>query len=178
MAEKEAEQRGRNTETARVVERNIAALLSRRAAEEKALGWQDQVAAAITGFAGTMTFVWIHAALFSGWIAWNLVPGLPRFDPSLVMLAMFASVEAIFLSTFILITQNRMQAQADQRADLALQINLLAEHEITRLLQMMSEIGDRLGSETARRRELDELKKDVRPEEVLSALERHDEENG
>lgn len=85
---------------------------------------------------------------------------------------MIASVEAIFLSTFILITQNRMQAQADRRANLALQINLLSEHEITRLVQMVSEIGKRLGSETAARSDLNDLKKDVRPEDVLDALDR------
>ena len=157
-----------------LVERNIAALLDRRAAEEAALGWQERLAAAITSFAGTMTFVWIHLAFFGAWIIFNLIPGLPHFDPSLVMLAMIASVEAIFLSTFILITQNRMQAQADRRADLALQINLLAEHEVTRLVQMVSEIGQRLGAPSARQADLQELKQDVRPEQVLGAIERQE----
>ena len=130
------------------------------------------MATAITSLAGTMTFVWVHAVIFGTWIAINLIPGLPHFDSSLVILAMIASVEAIFLSTFILITQNRMQAQADRRANLALQINLLSEHEITRLVQMVSEIGKRLGSETAARSDLNDLKKDVRPEDVLDALDR------
>jgi uncharacterized membrane protein len=158
--------------TTYIVDRNIEALLARRAEEEKQLGWQERLAATITAFAGTMTFVWIHALIFGAWIVTNLVPGLPHFDPSLVILAMAASVEAIFLSTFILITQNRMQAQADRRADLALQINLLSEHEITRLVQMVSEIGDRLGSETAKRSDLKDLKQDVKPEDVLDALDR------
>jgi uncharacterized membrane protein len=65
-----------------------------------------------------------------------------------------------------------MQAQADRRADLALRINLLSEHEITRLVQMVSEIGDRLGSETAKRNDLKDLKKDFTPEDVLDALDR------
>jgi uncharacterized membrane protein len=158
--------------TTHIVDRNIEALLARRAEEDKQLGWQEGLAAAITALAGTMTFVWIHAVVFGLWIITNLVPSLPHFDPSLVILAMAASVEAIFLSTFILITQNRMQAQADRRANLALQINLLSEHEITRLVQMVSEIGDRLGSETAKRSDLKDLKKDVRPEDVLDALDR------
>ena len=68
-----------------------------------------------------MIFVYIHLIGFGIWIIVNLgwTP-LPTFDPTLVVLAMFASVEAIFLSTFVLITQNRMAAQADRRADLDL----------------------------------------------------------
>jgi uncharacterized membrane protein len=58
---------------------------------------------------------------------------------------MVASVEAIFLSTFILISQNRMAAAADKRADLDLQINLLAEHEVTKLIALVSSIADRTG---------------------------------
>ena len=74
-----------------------------------------------------MRFVMIHALLFGAWIVWNLgwIPGLPPFDPTFVVLAMVASVEAIFLSTFVLITQNRMAAMADKRADLDLQVSLL-----------------------------------------------------
>ena len=162
--------------TAELVERNIAALLSRRAADEQALGWQERLAGAITSFAGSMAFVWLHLAVYGGWIAANLgvLPGVPAFDPSFVTLAMAASVEAIFLSTFILITQNRMQAQADRRADLNLQISLLAEHEVTRLVQMVSEIGDRLGAPAAQQPGLDELKEHVKPETVLDAIERHE----
>jgi uncharacterized membrane protein len=166
----------RNARTAELVERNIAALLSRRAANEQALGWQEWLAGVITTFAGSMAFVWLHLAIYGGWIAANLgvLPGVPPFDPSFVILAMAASVEAIFLSTFILITQNRMQAQADRRADLNLQISLLAEHEITRLVEMVSEIGDRLGAPAAQHPGLDELKEHVKPETVLDAIERQE----
>ena len=79
--------------------------------------------------------------LFGFWIVANLdwVPGVPAWDPSFVVLAMAASVEAIFLSTFVLISQNRMAA--DKRADLDLQVSLLAEHEVTRLRH--AGVGDR-----------------------------------
>src|SRR5205814_1746832 len=107
---------------AQVVERNIRALLMRHYREEQQAGWQERLANSITRFTGSMRFVYLHLALFSLWIIVNL-PGvpLPHFDPTFVMLAMVASVEAIFLSTFILITQNRMTAQAEKRADLDLQ---------------------------------------------------------
>lgn len=73
-------------------------------------------------------------AVYGFWILANLgwIPGVPKFDPTFVVLAMEASVESLFLSTFILITQNRMMAQADKRADLNLQISLLSEHEVNR----------------------------------------------
>jgi uncharacterized membrane protein len=164
--------------TGKVLDRNIEALLAHRAEQDRKLTWQEKLAQAITGFAGSMTFVWLHLAAYGAWIVVNLglVPGAPRFDPSFVVLAMVASVEAIFLSTFILITQNRMQAQADRRADLNLQISLLAEHEITRLIKMVAEMGERMNINTAQHPELGELKKDVHPEKVLDKIERREAE--
>jgi uncharacterized membrane protein len=119
-----------------------------------------------------MPFVYLHLLLFGGWIIANL-PGvpLPHFDPTFVALAMVASVEAIFLSTFILITQNRMTAQAEKRADLDLQISLLAEHEITRLITLTMAIATHLGLDTGHDPELAELAQDVAPEQVLDAME-------
>jgi uncharacterized membrane protein len=161
-----------NTDINRLVQRNISALLARRKAEEADLSWQERAAERITRFAGSMPFVWLHAFMFGSWVAINLgvIPGVAPFDPTFVVLAMVASVEAIFLSTFILITQNRMQAQADRRADLNLQISLLAEHEITRLVEMTAEIGRRMDIASAKKPELEELKRDVRPEGVLETL--------
>jgi uncharacterized membrane protein len=123
-----------------------------------------------------MRFVWLHLALYGSWVAVNLgwLPVLPRFDPTFVVLAMIASVEAIFLSTFILIAQNRSQAEADRRADLSLQVNLLAEQEITRLVRIVSEIGARMDVPDARHPELEELKKEVQPEQVLKTIEDRD----
>jgi uncharacterized membrane protein len=97
---------------------------------------------------------------------------LPKFDPTFVVLAMVASVEAIFLSTFVLITQNRMAALVEKRAELDLQVSLLAEHEITRLIHLVSAIGEHLGLEEANDPELAELKKDVHPERVLDKIDR------
>jgi uncharacterized membrane protein len=82
---------------------------------------------------------------------------------------MVASVEAIFLSTFVLISQNRMGAAADKRADLDLQISLLAEHEITRLATLVAAIADRMDVKTDA--DLEEIALDVAPETVLDELE-------
>jgi uncharacterized membrane protein len=161
------------SELARIVERNIEALLARRKAEERQLSFQERIAERITSFTGSMKFVWLHVIVYGLWIAINLgaIPFIPKFDPTFVILAMEASVEAIFLSTFILITQNRMMAQADKRADLNLQISLLAEHEITRLIKVISEIGERMHVQAAQHPELRELKEDIQPERVLDTIE-------
>jgi uncharacterized membrane protein len=158
---------------AQVVERNIKALLQRQQAEDKRRSWQDRIADAVTNFTGSMAFVFIHLALFGLWIAWNLGwLGLKPFDPSFVVLAMFASVEAIFLSTFVLISQNRMAALADKRADLDLQVSLLSEHEITRLVILVTEIARKMNIEAADDPEIPELAKDVHPERVLDTIEK------
>lgn len=98
---------------------------------------------------------------------------LPKFDPTFVVLVMFASVEAIFLSTFVQISQNRMAAQADKRADLDLQVSLLAEHEVTRLVTLVKQIARKLEIQESENPELTELEKDVQPENVLDAIEEH-----
>jgi len=154
-----------------VMERNIRTLVERRQREELEEPREVRLADAITRFTGSMAFVYIHALLFGGWIVANLpsVPW-PKFDPTFVVLAMFASVEAIFLSTFVLISQNRMQERADKRADLNLQISLLGEHEITRLISLVKRIAEKQGVEASRDPELHELEQDVAPEKVLDAL--------
>lgn len=162
------------SEMAQVVERNITALLEKRRTEERQKPLDERLADAVTGFAGSMRFVYIHIALYGLWLIVNMgwLPPLSPFDPEFVKLAMVASVEAIFLSTFILISQNRMTALADKRADLDLQISLLSEHEVTRLIRLVDEIAHKLGIDEAKSPELAELKKDVAPEAVLDKMEK------
>jgi uncharacterized membrane protein len=156
-----------------VLARNIRTMEKRRDREEVTATLEVRVADAITHFTGSMRFVYLHLALFGLWVIFNLglIPSVPQFDPSFVILAMVASVEAIFLSTFILISQNRMAAAADKRADLDLQINLLSEHEVTKLIALVSSIADRMGVKTEVDPEVDELKQDVAPEAVLDEIE-------
>ena len=114
----------------------------------------------------------MHLALYGFWIVANLgwIPGVPRWDETFVVLAMIASVEAIFLSTFVLITQNRMAASAEKRAELDLQIGLLTEHEITKVVAMVDAIADHLGIRHEAKEEVEELKRNVAPEAVLDAI--------
>jgi uncharacterized membrane protein len=154
------------------LERNISALAERRRREQASASPQDKLAEAISHFAGSIAFVAIHLVLVAGWVAINLkaVPGIGAFDPSFVILATFASVEAIFLSTFILISQNRASAVADKRADLDLQIGLLAEHEVTHLIKLVTAIAKQLDVREGDHPELKELRRTVAPEAVLERL--------
>lgn len=155
------------------LDRNIAALKRRRAEQAREATLEQKIAEGITRFTGSIRFVYIHVLLFGGWIAANLgiVPFIRPWDPTFVILAMIASVEAIFLSTFVLISQNRMFAENDRRADLDLQINLLAEHEVTKIIAIVSAIAARLDIPMPAAQEIDELKNDVAPEAVLDAIE-------
>jgi uncharacterized membrane protein len=165
---------GQDTSGSRRLDRNIDALLQRRKQEEKQSSLQEKVAQIITRFAGSMTFVYLHIVIFGVWILGNLgfIPLFPVFDPSLVILAMEASVEAIFISTFVMISQNRMAAADDKRADLNLQISLLVEHEVTQILTLVAALAEKGGVADAAAGELEELKQDVAPEEVLDHIER------
>jgi uncharacterized membrane protein len=166
-------QSGTQPHMAEIVERNIASLLEQRKQEEQNKSAQDKIADMITRFAGSMAFVYIHLCLFGIWIIWNLGwLGLPPFDESFVVLAMFASVEAIFLSTFVLISQNRASIQADKRADLDLQVGLLSEHEVTHLITLVRAIAKKMDIEDAYHPELEELAQDIRPENVMETMDR------
>ncbi len=159
----------------RVLSRNIEELRRRREQERQHAGAQQRAAAAITGFVGTMPFAYLHVAIISAWTIINmgLVPGVARFDASFVGLATAVSVEGIFLTTFVLISQNRDAKLADRRAELDLQINLLAEHEVTKLISLVREIAVRQGIEI-NPAEIGELERDVAPEAVANELERSD----
>jgi uncharacterized membrane protein len=153
--------------------RNIDALHERQRRDEENAKLQDKLAAGVTAFTGSMTFVYVHLAILVLWVGINtrLIPFLPPFDRTFVILATAASVEAIFLSTFVLISQNRAAKAADRRADLDLQINLLAEHEVTQLIALTTAIAEKLGVEHSKDPALEELQKDVAPEAVLDTLE-------
>ena len=161
-----------------VLERNIRSLQQRREREEANAKWEERIADAITRFTGSMVFVYLHLAGFGFWIIVNMgwIPGVPQWDPSFVILAMIASVEAIFLSTFVLISQNRMAAVADKRADLDLQISLLAEHEVTRLITLVTALANHMGVKTDIDEEVSELEQDVAPDAVLDEIESQTEE--
>src|SRR3990172_3864158 len=165
---------GADTALSATIERYIRTIINLRlkAARERTL--QDRIADLITGFSGRMLFVYVHIAWFALWLLLNTGRlGIRPFDPfPYGLLTMIVSLEAIFLSTFVLISQNRMSVQAEHRADLDLHIDLLAEYELTRVLQMLDAIQGKMGIENDQDAELTELESETKPEEVLAEIER------
>ena len=163
----------RHPALASVLEKNIRTVIAQKERVARGRSLQDRLADLITEFSGQMNFAHLHLLWFAGWIVWNLGGfGLKPFDPyPFGLLTMIVSLEAIFLSTFVLISQNRMGEDANRRANLHLQIGLLSEHEITRALQMLEQIQEKIGIVQEPGTDLKELEKEVRPEDVLKEIE-------
>ncbi len=155
------------------IRRNIENLRRRHKRELQDTSRDEKIADAISRLSGSMMFVYIHAALVIIWVIWNTgtMASLRPFDPTFVILATVASVEAIFLSTFVLISQNRVALQTSRRDELELHMTLLAERETTRLLSLVLAIARKLEIEDARDPELDELQKTVEPDQILDHIE-------
>ena len=122
------------------MERNVRAIarLEREAMAERSSG--DRLSDAITWVAGSSGFVAAHIIFFTVWITLNvgMVASVPVFDPyPFSFLTLVVSLEAIFLSIFVLMSQNRAARLADRRAHLDLQVDLLAERELTAMLHML-----------------------------------------
>lgn len=110
----------------------------------------------ITSVAGSGPSLVLHMVLFAGWIVANTrwIPGLEPFDPfPFPFLTMTVSLEAIFLALLVLASQNRLASQSDKRAELDLQIDLLAEREMTAVLQLLRDIAGHLHVQTSLTRE-------------------------
>ena len=163
-----------NPALSNVIERNIRTIIDLRLQAARARGLQDRLADAITAFSGRMVFVYAHIVWFGLWFVLNTGRfGVPPFDPfPYGLLTMVVSLEAIFLATFVLISQNRLSAEAEHRADLDLHIGLLTEHELTRVLQMLDIMQDKMGIKNHADSELADLEMETRPEDVLAEIER------
>ena len=164
-----------------IIRKNISAVIEMQRKETEAHTLQDKIADTITKFAGSMAFLFIHTVWFGAWILLNVglieIPPLSNFDPfPFGLLTMVVSLEAIFLSTFILISQNRDAVVSAQRAELDLQVNMLAEQKATKVLEVLDQIAQQLNNMSNRFNfapdpELDALKQSPAPKEVLKAME-------
>jgi uncharacterized membrane protein len=159
---------------AEVVRENVRTIAQLEEAARDARTPTDRSIDAISRFCGSLAFVYVHAIWFGLWIAINLSPiRAIRFDPfPFGLLTMVVSLEAIFLSTFILITQNRQAQMADRRNHLDLQINLLAEQENTKMLKMLAAIHQQLGIREEDP-EVAVLEQATKPAKVVQEIERY-----
>ena len=163
-----------NPALSKVIERNIRTIIQLRTKASRERTLQDRIADAITSFSGRMIFAYVHIAWFGIWILLNTGRfGMGAFDPfPYGLLTMIVSLEAIFLSTFVLISQNRLAEETERRADLDLHIGLLTEHELTRVLQMLDVIQEKLGISDHANSDLADLEMETKPEDVLAEIQR------
>jgi uncharacterized membrane protein len=122
------------------LEKNVRAIACLEESAMAARSLADRLSDFLTRIAGSATCVALHAIGFTVWIVVNvgLVPRVPPFDPyPFSFLTLVVSLEAIFLAIFVLMSQNRAARLADRRAHLDLQIDLLAERELTAALHML-----------------------------------------
>jgi uncharacterized membrane protein len=158
---KDTEEQQRLSETQNLqVKKNIDSILQLEKDNVHSRSVAGRLADKVTSFAGSMPFIIFHLIWFCVWLLLNLdlFPGLKPFDPfPFSFLTLVVSLEAIFLSLLVLMSQNQMTKVADKRANLDLQINMLAEQEATVTLRILKRISDHLGLEEEVDEEMEEL---------------------
>src|SRR5665213_2151090 len=153
-----------------LTERNIALIAALEASEKSKRTLSDRMVDRITSFCGNLSFVWVHAMIFTAWIALNAYHVF-AFDPyPFNLLSMAVSAEAIFLTTFVLISANRERRMSERRAHLDLQINLLSEQENTAIISMLVTIQEKLGI-TKNDRETELMMETTEPSNLVQQIE-------
>jgi uncharacterized membrane protein len=165
-----------------ILDRNIQALIHLRKDNDQVRGWHERVVYSLAAFIGSLRFIYLHFAVLIGLfvLAWwasaasiihgEVMPIVEKFP--LTSLAGLASIEAIFLSTLVLINQRRTNELVERREDLDLQVSLITEHEITRLLHVCDMIAKHLNLNTdSMISDLAEANQDLSPEMVLNRIE-------
>jgi uncharacterized membrane protein len=132
----------------------------------------DRIGSFVARFAGSIYFALVHVVLVIAWIAVNSVPGLPHWDPyPFTLLTMWASLEGVFIASFILIAQNYAMRLSERRAQLDLQVNLLAEQETTQALKLLEEIARKVGAQSGQDAEVAALAEATRLETLAEQIE-------
>ncbi len=139
---------------------------AKRTATERFADW-------MTDKFGSITFLLFNVIWFAAWVLINTdsIKGLPAFDPyPFNLLTMVVSLEAIFLSIFVLIYQNRASKIGDLREEIDLQINVIAERELTKVLKMLAAISEKHGIDVANDPELKKMLKSVSTDQLEKTL--------
>ena len=156
-----------------LTERNISTIVRLDDAATRNRSNADRIAGGIARFCGSMPFVWLHVVWFSSWVLINSLPRFPHFDPyPFTFLTLVVSLEAIFLSTFILISENHSSRQSERRNHLDLQINLLAEQENTKMLNLLEQIAGKMGLSVDDNPSLKVLDQATNPEKLAEQIEK------
>ena len=157
-----------------LTQRNIELIATLEHVEAAKRSWAERVSDLVTRFGGSLPFLYLHVGWFGGWLLWNLTPHVPRalqFDPApFPLLNLLVALEAVLLSTFILMSQRRQDQLADRRNHLDLQINLLSEQENSKMLAMLAALMRHQGL-ALDDPELAALQEATRPEVLVQQLE-------
>ena len=156
-----------------VVDRNMRALAELAEAQRRDKSMQDKFAILVSRFAGQMRFVYVHLFVFGLWIIANtrFMSTAYHFDPHLNGLNTLATLEAIFLATFVLIAQNRMSETEEIRNHLDVQVSLLTEEETTQILRLVAKIGEKMDIAEANDPEIKHLIRNIRAGELIEQIE-------
>jgi uncharacterized membrane protein len=155
---------------------NVEAISKLEEAQREQRTPTDRIADVIAKFCGSMTFVWVHVVWFGVWIGYNLLPGVKHIDPfPFTFLTLVVSLEAIFLSTFILISQNHDTRISERRNHLDLQINLLTEQENTMMINMLRAIAEKVGVDLSNDSMVEVMGEEVQPDRLVQQIEQHEE---
>ena len=173
MKSKSPEQYRHPKSVEELTEQNISAVIEMERAAKSQRSRADRVADFISGFCGTMAYVTFHAVWFTVWILWNTVLSSHPFDPfPFPFLTLVVSLEAIFLTTFILISGNRKARVDERRNHLDLQIDLLSEQENTKMLTLLKGIANKLGVGAKRDPSLAVLEQATDPDKLIEQIDR------
>jgi uncharacterized membrane protein len=167
----------RNPSVDELTQQNIEAIIKLEEAAKGNRSRSELIAETIAKFCGSMRFVWVHVIWFSAWVFVNIVPGIKHIDPfPFTFLTLVVSLEAIFLSTFILISQNHDTRISERRNHLDLQINLLSEQENTKMIGMLQAIAKKVGADLGYDSHLEQLSQETQPEKLVEQIERREED--
>jgi uncharacterized membrane protein len=156
-----------------LISRNVDSIIDLEKAAQADQTPADRVADTITRFCGSMFFVWFHVGWFVVWIVANTIFLKKPVDPfPFNFLTLVVSLEAIFLSTFILISENRQSRIDERRSHLDLQINLLSEQESTKMLRLLKQICEKMDIDPSDDPTVEMLEKATRPDVVLKHIKR------
>jgi uncharacterized membrane protein len=154
----------------RTVAKNIEAIIKLEEEDERQLSSLHKVSHKIGEFVGTIYFAISQIAFVVFWVLWNIY-ATTRFDPyPFPFLSAVLALEAVLLTSFVLIRQNAMDLQSERRNHLDLQINLLAEKEASSILKALGEIAKKFGIDLSQDAENSELAKDTPVESIARDL--------
>jgi uncharacterized membrane protein len=160
------------TSVDQLTEQNVETVTRLEEAAREQRTPSDRIAEKIASFCGSMTFVWVHVIWFGAWILFNMIPGVKHVDAfPFTFLTLIVSLEAIFLSTFILISQNLDSRISERRSHLDLQLNLLSEQENTKMIVMLHAIAAKVGADLTQDPNLKALSEETQPERLIEQIE-------